>query len=77
MLDRLEKAGFVKREPNPNDRRSILVHTMPEGMARIHPMYAEINRGLEQLLADYCTKDLDVVIGFFEKANAVRGDRNL
>src|SRR5580698_8914249 len=25
MLDRLEKAGVVKRERNPNDRRSVLV----------------------------------------------------
>src|SRR5690242_18054602 len=25
LLDRLEKAGFVRREPNPNDRRSVII----------------------------------------------------
>src|SRR5579863_680518 len=29
MLDRLEKASLVKREPNPADRRSILVRVNP------------------------------------------------
>jgi DNA-binding MarR family transcriptional regulator len=25
MLDRLEKAGFVRREPHPDDRRKVVV----------------------------------------------------
>lgn len=30
-LDRLESAGFVAREPDPNDRRGVLVALTPEG----------------------------------------------
>src|SRR5580698_5169113 len=41
VLDRLEKAGFVKREPNPNDRRSLIVRTLPGNMTRLHAAYAE------------------------------------
>lgn len=31
MLDRLEERGLVERNPNPDDRRSFLVSTTPEG----------------------------------------------
>jgi DNA-binding MarR family transcriptional regulator len=31
MLDRLEEAGFVRRETNPGDRRSFLVQISPAG----------------------------------------------
>src|SRR3954451_23111227 len=30
IVDRLERAGFAKRAPNPDDRRSILVHACNE-----------------------------------------------
>ncbi len=32
LLDRLEKKGLLVREPNPNDRRGILVFLTPEGV---------------------------------------------
>ena len=31
MLDRLEQAGYVRREMNPGDRRSFLIHITDEG----------------------------------------------
>lgn len=33
LLDRLEKAGFVRRELNPDDRRSFLIHLTEAGRA--------------------------------------------
>ena len=46
MLDRLEKAGFVKRERNPDDRRSVLVRVNPAKLRKINALYAGINRQL-------------------------------
>lgn len=37
-LDRLEKAGYIERLPNPEDRRSKLVKLSPEGKALIDEM---------------------------------------
>ncbi len=31
MIDRLERAGFVRREPHPDDRRSVRVFHTPQG----------------------------------------------
>ncbi len=44
-LDRLERAGFVRREINRDDRRSFLIHVTAEGMALAERM----NLGLETL----------------------------
>ena len=34
-LDRLEAAGLVAREPDPDDRRALIVRLTPEGVRRI------------------------------------------
>ena len=77
VLDRLQKAGFIKREPNPRDRRSILIRTVPSGMERIHPMYNEIHRGMEALMGNFSGKELEVVVKFFEQAHRMRSERSL
>jgi DNA-binding MarR family transcriptional regulator len=34
-LDRLEAAGFVAREPDPDDRRALIVRLTPDGLRKI------------------------------------------
>jgi DNA-binding MarR family transcriptional regulator len=34
-LDKLEAAGFVAREPDPNDRRALIVRLTPAGIGKI------------------------------------------
>ena len=48
MLDRLEKAGLVRRELNPVDRRSFLIHITDAGVERAD----RSTRVLEALEAD-------------------------
>ncbi len=75
VLDRLEKAGFIQREPNPKDRRSLIIKPDPSGLARIHAMYAEINKGMGLLMSSFSEKELDVVLAFFNKANETNTHR--
>ncbi len=43
-LDRLEKAGYVRREANPEDRRSLLVALVPARLQRVAGHYDEVER---------------------------------
>ena len=46
MFDRLEKPGLVRQEPNPDDRRSFLIHLTDRG----RELTARLNRLLEKLV---------------------------
>jgi DNA-binding MarR family transcriptional regulator len=48
MLDRLEKSGLIRRELNPGDRRSFMIHITDAG----REMAARSNRQLEMFEAE-------------------------
>jgi DNA-binding MarR family transcriptional regulator len=48
LLDRLEEAGLIRRELNPEDRRSFLIHISPGGVK----LAERLNRRLEALEAE-------------------------
>lgn len=72
MLDRLEKAGVVKREPNPDDRRSVLVRLDPRKLRKINALYARINEQFDAFLSSAPEAELQVVAGFLTRMNAMR-----
>ena len=39
VVDRLEKAGLVRRERDPDDRRKVFIATVPENVAKIGRFY--------------------------------------
>jgi DNA-binding MarR family transcriptional regulator len=69
-LDRLEKAGYVRREPNPHDRRSLLVTLVPAAVAKLAALYQGVEADTRRLLATLSQRDLEVVIRFFETMRA-------
>src|SRR6202167_6565268 len=74
-LDRLEKAGYLRREPNPADRRSLLITLMPQRLRKIAAMYEGIENETRRQLAKLPQSDLEAVVRFFESLHAVRRDR--
>jgi DNA-binding MarR family transcriptional regulator len=75
LLDRLEKAGLVRRELNPGDRRSFLIHITDRG----RELTARLNRLLETLEDDIRTrvrrpdvKGFHAVMGAVEDVTRVR-----
>jgi MarR family transcriptional regulator, organic hydroperoxide resistance regulator len=69
-LDRLEKDGYVRREPNPQDRRSLLVTLVPAAVAKLARLYEDVEAKTRRLLAPLSRRDLEVVIRFFETMRA-------
>ncbi|HTV04650.1 MAG TPA: MarR family transcriptional regulator [Acidobacteriaceae bacterium] len=72
VLDRLEKAGHVRREPNPQDRRSIVVHLQPGTLEEMAAHYAAINKQMDAFLAAYPERKLETVAEFLTKINTIR-----
>ena len=75
MLDRLEKAGFVKRQPNPKDRRSILVKVNARKLQKVNSFYSGINQRLETFLSERSEAEIQSVIDFLSSMNAIRAER--
>ncbi len=74
-LDRLEKAGYLRREPNPEDRRSLLITLMPARLRKVAAMYEGVEKETRRLLATLPPSDLEAVVRFFETMHDVRRDR--
>jgi DNA-binding MarR family transcriptional regulator len=73
-LDRLEKAGYLRREPNPADRRSLLITLIPARLRKIAAMYEGVEKETRRLLALLPQSDLEAVVRFFETLHAVGTD---
>jgi MarR family transcriptional regulator, organic hydroperoxide resistance regulator len=71
-LDRLEKGGFIRRQPNPDDRRSLLIHLNPSRLSRVAGHYEEVERETRRVLATIPQADLEATVRFFETLAQVR-----
>jgi DNA-binding MarR family transcriptional regulator len=69
VLDRLQKAGYIRRRPNPKDRRSSVIRPIPSGTRKIRSMYRSKGETLRDVLARYSNGDLQLILDFFEKVN--------
>src|SRR5262245_9770784 len=64
VIDRLERAGFARREADPADRRRVIVRVPSEAMARMAPLFAPMERASMAALADYDDAQLALLLGF-------------
>jgi MarR family transcriptional regulator, organic hydroperoxide resistance regulator len=70
-LDRLEKAGFIGREPNPADRRSLLVTFVAGKLRKLEAMYEGVERESREKISSLPQRDLEAVLRFFESMHAI------
>jgi DNA-binding MarR family transcriptional regulator len=75
-LDRLEKAGYIRRKPNPTDRRSLLVTLISARLQKLAGMYEGIESETRRQLALLPQNDLEAVVRFFEAMGTARTNRD-
>lgn len=68
VIDRLERAGFVRRRRDPKDRRRVLVDALPRGIRLIQPFYEPFIAGLSKLDARYDERELAIVLDYLSRA---------
>ena len=64
MLDRLERAGYIKRRPNPADRRGILIEIDRRWQETAGPLVAGVQQAHRELITGYTATELDVIADF-------------
>lgn len=69
VIDRLERAGYLRRAPDPGDRRSARLEL---DMTKVQPLidrYAQYTSHLEQVNADYSEAQLGLIADYLERTN--------
>jgi len=74
LLSRLERKGLARRVPNPNDRRSVLVELVYEGLTAMGPHFLELGRSLHQLYDTFDEKELAAIARFLREAARIQQD---
>lgn len=66
IVDRLEKAGYARREPNPKDRRSLLVRPINQERykAITGPLYESLRLSMAEVAERYSAEQLDVIASY-------------
>ncbi|MET7367906.1 MarR family transcriptional regulator [Streptomyces sp. NPDC005566] len=70
VLNRLEKAGYARRLPDPGDRRRVHVVMDESAQARIFAVYGPFYDRLGSLFADYGPDEIAVLADWFGRARA-------
>jgi DNA-binding MarR family transcriptional regulator len=71
LIDRLEQAGYVRREKDPTDRRRVIIIPIKEKQRCIKEHYETLNQSMSQLCSQYNEEELSLIIGFIEKTIAI------
>jgi DNA-binding MarR family transcriptional regulator len=59
VLDRIERAGYIVRTPNPDDRRSLYLSLTPAGQAAMTWMLEQHQRQIADVLQQFDSNELD------------------
>lgn len=68
---RLEEAGFVHREADPEDGRKQILHPSPEGARELHAVFAPIHQEVAALLAAYDVEQLAAIADFIARTTDI------
>jgi DNA-binding MarR family transcriptional regulator len=72
VVDRLEAAGFVTRERDPDDRRRVVVSiVLAKAVGEVAPVFAPMVADWQQLAASYSDDDLRLIVRFYDQMEQV------
>jgi DNA-binding MarR family transcriptional regulator len=64
VVDRLEKAGYVRRERDDADRRKVFITIVPETTAEIGKLYVPMQQAMYKVWTRYSDEELRLLLRF-------------
>jgi DNA-binding MarR family transcriptional regulator len=77
VIDRLERAGYVKRVPDPNDRRRVVVEPIPEALTQTGAAFAPMLESSAAMLARYNTDELAMLTDYVTRSVPILREETL
>jgi DNA-binding MarR family transcriptional regulator len=72
VINRLEKAGYARRERDPDDGRRVIVRLVMEAAQRdLGPHFESIGKAWDKLVSGYDDEELAFCLDFMSRANAM------
>lgn len=70
LIDRLEKLGYLRRVPDPGDRRRVLLELTNLTKEVTGLIYGPVAQEFRQISKRYSVKDLELILDFIRIGNA-------
>jgi len=73
IVDRLERSGYVRRQPHPSDRRSVIVQPLhvKEVQERVVPIFQSLGKAMAEIASHYKAEELAAIGAFFRDTTEV------
>ncbi|GAA3168143.1 MarR family transcriptional regulator [Planomonospora alba] len=71
LVDRLERAGYVRRVPDPADRRRVLVSAETGHRPDLGAVFADLGREMTALMGRYDERELAAIVDYLTGAIAI------
>jgi DNA-binding MarR family transcriptional regulator len=71
VIDRLEQAGYVRRVPDPADRRRVIVEVVPERIASIQSTLDRLSSASAEEIGRYTDAQLNLIADFLTKMEQI------
>lgn len=76
VVARLERAGYLRREPDPQDGRRQLLYPVPERMTEVGEVFAGLASDAAALVAGFDTAQLEAIAEFLDRATCFARERS-
>jgi DNA-binding MarR family transcriptional regulator len=72
VVDRLEEAGYVRRERDPRDRRRVVIRLVLEkAMRDVASVFRPMMRDWQEMAARYSDEELRLIVDFYDRMEEV------
>jgi DNA-binding MarR family transcriptional regulator len=75
VVNRLERAGYVRRQPDPDDGRKQLLTPVPENLGTVQAVFRDIGAASGDLLDGFDVHQLTAIAEFLTRATEFARDR--